>query len=1000
MNAQKLPKATFAAVALFLLGKSALCAADAKIYRSFEMRAVNSDSKANGETDFKGKTETMSTEERIAFLNAYTDFASAWFGVPKLDQKAVPDGQAAKRLAQLKPQPLPTVRTVLNLNDGWKQAASTTPEEAKRARPWRDISGAVLQNGELLLPAGDHDLLDLAQSTGWRYEIRWEIRRVGSPVYYPILVSSVASAHIRWMFGGNMAPDTTALNDYAIHQFRLQVDLENGHAYLSDNDRRVWDFPIQKPAAGKAAMLRIVSDGSVALSGLTFLDYMDRRKLVAGLVAVLPGGNANQDKKDKQPYEPIVIADDNFRAPADLKNWQSPSYDDSSWKPAELPCAHGGFREKGEDLYLRRTFELPEGKIFRLEVEALDPSGEIYLNGKLVAKIPDRLPILLDVTKFVKQGANVLAFKVNPNWVEDLVSHSMLDRSTGWFAGRVKLHAIRGDAAIDEMLVNTVSLAAAAQGGDAEQTHRMALSNAGDAPFDGTLEIEYRPWFPADGATAATAKFPVKIAAHDSLKQTVNVKIPRAMPWSAKAPFLYKVTATLRDNAGTAVDDATDTTGVRTVAQKDGQLLLNGKPALLIGAQNMGMRPYPFIENAAKYNRCATPEMLMTEFLGLKNANNNLLRVHIHTSMNKQGSVNDPRIAEMADQLGVVLFWSSPSWRREGDEHSIDTKNIGAYMRQVFNHPSIINWELGNHPNAFNNKKSPVSRTDEFVRRVVDAVSAVDTSRLITPTTYWSWTHYGNDMGTLDSRKNPITAVPEYTNPLVTRGSQDALTGYGAQWSGLREWPSGRAKDTLSNGIRAWFNFEHEESTAQPNWNLCGGYPWYRVRSYEINYDTGSIGRILKTDEWRASQGWQAFSCYESMRKQIFHGVAGFSWCTLEGGANGGTYEKPLLDPAGNAKLSWYVRKMLCAPVIAGSDNVDTVYGPTDTITPCVLNVGPARTVDLTVVVKDTAGNVFDTRDFKNLRLSEGRTLLKLAPFKPKLPPAGYCIVEYTTTER
>jgi len=606
---------------------------------------------------------------------------------------------------------------------------------------------------------------------------------------------------------------------------------------------------------------------------------------------------------------------------------------------------------------------------------------------------------MLDVTSLVKPGANVIAYMVRHNWIEDLVFHAMLDRSVGWFAGRTTLHLIPGDLAIRDFLVNTASLD---ENNKALQAHRLLIENAGDAPFEGALEIAYTPRYPTPGAVVCVRSVPVQVAAHQSKPLTLKMEIPDALPWTPEAPRLYSISATLRDQHGKATDDVVTSTGIRTVAQKEGQLLINGKPALLIGAQNMGMRPFPYPENSSKYNRCATAEMLMSEMLAIKNMGGNLLRVHAHIALNKTGGINDPRIAEMADQLALALLWTGPAWIREGDERSVDTVNEGAYIRQVYNHPCIIDWELGNHPNAFKNDKKDdtTRRTDEYVRRTVDAVLAVDTTRLISPTTYWGHTHYENDLGTLDWKKRPITAVPEYTNPLVTRGTQDAPTGYGADWSSLRHWPSGRTKDALDNKIRAFFNFEHEESAAQPNWNLSAGLPWDHLRSYEAPYEKGSIGRVLNFDEWRASQGWQAFSAYESMRKQIWHGVAGFSWCTIEGGANSGTYEKPLLDPMGHAKLAWYVHKMITQPVFGGSDNVDTVYGPHDQIAPCVFNLGISRTVDLTVKVKTPDGQVVDERTFAGLHLEAGRSLLRLPAFRPKLPAQGYCVIEYDVSNR
>lgn len=51
----------------------------------------------------------LSTEERIAFLKAYADYAAAWFGDPELNTRIVKPGEAEVRLAQIKPQPLPSV---------------------------------------------------------------------------------------------------------------------------------------------------------------------------------------------------------------------------------------------------------------------------------------------------------------------------------------------------------------------------------------------------------------------------------------------------------------------------------------------------------------------------------------------------------------------------------------------------------------------------------------------------------------------------------------------------------------------------------------------------------------------------------------------------------------------------------------------------------------------------------------------------------------------------
>jgi hypothetical protein len=89
---------------------------------------------------------------------------------------------------------------------------------------------------------------------------------------------------------------------------------------------------------------------------------------------------------------------------------------------------------------------------------------------------------------------------------------------------------------------------------------------------------------------------------------------------------------------------------------------------------------------------------------------------------------------------------------------------------------------------------------------------------------------------------------------------------------------------------------------------------------------------------------------------------------------------------------------MIFQPVLAGSDNVDVVYGPQDKIVPCVFNLGRARAAVLTVTVRTPSGRILDEHRFPGLHLAGGRSLLKLPALQAKLPSDGYCVIEYTVT--
>jgi len=380
-------------------------------------------------------------------------------------------------------------------------------------------------------------------------------------------------------------------------------------------------------------------------------------------------------------------------------------------------------------------------------------------------------------------------------------------------------------------------------------------------------------------------------------------------------------------------------------------------------------------------------ELLASKKLG------NLLRIHVHSGGTYAHSINDPRIAEMADQLGLMLIWPTTSWIRQGEWGGIDFEGYPKYMDQVFNHPSIVMWEGSNHPNKFKGK--PVSYSNRFVSKIYNTIAGNDSSRLISPSSYNRHFAYRNDEGTIDKNENTIAPCPEWTAPLIVRGNQDALTGYGKSWDAIMEWPDAYRQSFIESTQRAYFNFEHEESIGMQNFSLAKGKPWYQMPSYENIYDEGSVGRQFTYDEWRASQGWQAFSAWESMKWQRMYDIDGFSWCCLHGGPNSGTYRKPLIDAMGHAKLSFYINQMALQDVVAGSENTDVVYHKRDFLKPMILNVGAARDVRLKIVIEHVGGAVMETKEYDNIRLEAGRTVTKIPSFKPSFGEEGYYIIKY-----
>ncbi|MCB9857493.1 MAG: hypothetical protein H6818_17565 [Phycisphaerales bacterium] len=103
-------------------------------------------------------------------------------------------------------------------------------------------------------------------------------------------------------------------------------------------------------------------------------------------------------------------------------DWMNASFDDSAWKTgaggfgtAGTPGATIGTTWDGDDIWIRRTFEL-DGFFDGVELSVHhDEDAEVYINGTLVATLKEyttaygAVPLEGDAAKALKRGANVIA---------------------------------------------------------------------------------------------------------------------------------------------------------------------------------------------------------------------------------------------------------------------------------------------------------------------------------------------------------------------------------------------------------------------------------------------------------------------------------------------------------------------------------------------------------------------------------------------------------------
>lgn len=925
---------------------------------SFELRYVTSDVKANGETDFKGATEWMTTDQRVQYLTHWQRYASEFFGDQSLAEQVVTDEEVATAMKQLKPQPLPQVRQKMVL-DEWKWAPSTTH------------CGALADSYRF-------------DKQTWRFRLEMDIEGKGT---------------VRLMDGSAVVCEYT--NDGKRHKALFEVDLttEERRYNLKVDGKLVADFLPLNTKEGGVDGISIDGANVDNIWGVGYTKTTDTKRL-------------------NQPMFAKTFLDVSSKQPVSTDGWMRTDYDDSGWESCTMPKNHGTERHEGEALLLRKWVKAGDFERAYFELESLFPSGELWINGKVVEVLKNSHRQWVDVTKYLKPNAdNLIALKIDPFHAnfKQMMHHSPTDPNIGWFAGRSWLHLTKATR-VSDLYVYTTDI----KGSDAEVTAEVTVTNDDYNFYEGKLRLLLKDWFPTEGTEVVADSIDVSMVPQETRTYKLRFTVKNARLWSYRTPQLYQVRALLENKqSGTKVetfsavdgdlartrevhidrltDDYVVTTGLRTIDQDGGTFRINREPELLRAPLYFGQR-FPLETNALNL-LSPHSEDIMRELLAVKKMNGNGMRMSAHWSDdNTQDGTNDPRFTEMADQLGLMFIWQTASWIRLRSPLVADFQGMATDVRQLRNAPSIVIWQPSNHPSL--NKWNEVTT---YWHKVYDAIYPNDTTRLITPTADFRHTIVRDDSGLHDNKRRPVSDCdPIWTANRISRGSMDYPTGFGQDWEYLRRWPfphqwkgNPDINSFLTSKERAYFNFEQEETIGQMNWELFKGQPMYKFHSYEWDYDKGSIGRLLSSDEWRESQAWQAFSAYESIRKMRWLDYDGLSWCCMWGGGNMGTYQKPLVDGLGHKKLAWYAHRMGFQQILAGAKNVDMVYGPDDKPQVVVMNIGQQQTADVIVTMKNASGKKVYSQKFRGVTLPAGRTATDVGQLQLPALADGYYFFDY-----
>ena len=312
----------------------------------------------------------------------------------------------------------------------------------------------------------------------------------------------------------------------------------------------------------------------------------------------------------------------------------------------------------------RRTFELPaswKGQEVYFYVGSATSNLSLWVNGKYVGYSEDsKVAAEFNITKYLKPGKNLIAMQIM-RWCDG----SYLEDQDFWrftgIAREVYLYAT------PKVHIKDVFVKQDYQQGKGVLNVDVKLAG-GKAPVEAKL-------YDADGKLVA-----------EELQATVE----NAKPWTAETPYLYTLEIAVKKGAETT-EVIKQRVGFRHIEIKGGQLLVNGQPILIKGADRHELDP--------DGGYIVSVDRMIQDIKIMKQLNINAVRTCHYP--------DDPRWYDLCDEYGLYLTAESnleshgmgyreKTLAKRPDFEKAHIERQEGNMMTYKNHPSIIVWSLGN----------------------------------------------------------------------------------------------------------------------------------------------------------------------------------------------------------------------------------------------------------------------------------------------------------------
>ena len=328
----------------------------------------------------------------------------------------------------------------------------------------------------------------------------------------------------------------------------------------------------------------------------------------------------------------------------------------------------------------RREINIPanwDGKRVIAHFGSVTSNIYLYVNGQFAGYAEDsKVAAEFDITPFLKKGKNLIAFQsfrwCDGSWCEDQDFWRLSGPAReNYLYARSKDHRLL-DVRVETELKN----------------------NYKDGALNITAKLQgntlaYFGLYDPDGKE-------VIVTGTDNVKNGVakyQLRVKNVRKWSAETPNLYTLVVSPIQNGGqyAPYEIIQVKVGFRKVEIKNKQLLVNGQPVLLKGANRHEMDP------DEGYN--VSEKRMIQDIMMMKRLNINAVRTCHYP--------DDPRWYDLCDKYGLYVV-AEANQESHGFQYGDDAAaKKPEFAKQImernqhnvsmfYNHPSIITWSMGN----------------------------------------------------------------------------------------------------------------------------------------------------------------------------------------------------------------------------------------------------------------------------------------------------------------